>query len=133
MILVATGIGNAFAYTWAGTDWSDINEGSVWWYDTVDGTPTVSPGSYLTWDNFFYNVGNTSYYPSLFYAHDYGGSDWVRVNHGAICHFQTWWPDTPSYQAESSSGTHYFIVRDYYGYDYAGSDFSVQNDQYYRV
>ncbi|AFC99511.1 hypothetical protein Mtc_0747 [Methanocella conradii HZ254] len=43
------------------------------------------------------------------------------------------WPGTPSYQAETSSGTHYFMIRDYYGYSYAGSDFSVQNNQYYSV
>lgn len=58
-VIAATGIGNAFAYSWSGTDWSDINNGTVSWYDTVDGTPQVSGGSSLTWDNLLLNVGTT--------------------------------------------------------------------------
>lgn len=132
MVIMATGMGNAFATSWSGTDQSNNNNGAVSWYSKVGGTPTVSGGSALTWENGFYNVGTNSYYASLLVLQN-GNIVYSDGASSLLGHYGYWWPDTASVNAESSSGSHTIKVQHWWGVLDTFFDHSVTYDQPYTV
>ncbi len=71
MLLMVAGIGNAFASTYSGIDWSKIQSGpSVSWSGTISQTLSSYEGDILTWYNVWQNSGGPSCIPQA----QYGGS-----------------------------------------------------------
>ncbi|WP_174591554.1 hypothetical protein [Methanocella conradii] len=100
LILVAVGVGNAFAYTWSGTDYSRLaGNPSVSWVSTIsfDQVPRVNYGGHLTWANTFdQEYSGYSYYPTLFVA-DRLGNWWKNARDTYLSYGQKWYPDGDAY------------------------------------
>jgi hypothetical protein len=125
LIIAATGIGNAFAYTWGGTDYSKYdNPNYASWVSGCDSTcPTLPSGTmYVTWANKFENAYGGNMYPTLTVTNtnDAGTQDtprstYLTVGGGA------WSPDG-SYPVEGS-GWHCIHVKHYYGGSQGSKDY----------
>lgn len=135
MILAATGIGNAFANTWSGTDQSNMNNGNLWWYSYVSTSPvpTVAPNTDLTWENGFYNVGTNSYWPFLYYKTDNDDAYGRDPNGPQLGQYGYWWPDTATLNAEGTSGSHHADVEHWWGESQGYYSMVKTYDQPYTV
>jgi hypothetical protein len=129
MVIAATGIGNAFAYTWnSGTDSSKlVGSPSVSWVGQTipDNTPypTVSYPGTVTWANKFDSEWyGYSYYPTIFTTDSLGG--WWKQNGNALSYGQTWEP-TGSAGVAYAYGDIPVTVTHRWGAAYDGNDARV--------
>lgn len=132
MILIATGIGNAFAYTWSGTDYSKLKGSpSVSWVSTIpyDQVPGVNYGDHLTWANTFdQEYSGYYYYPTLFTA-DRLGKWWKNARDTYLSFGQKWYPDGDAYAY--AYGTPSIDVTHRWGLNKDSNDVRVTTTQRY--
>jgi len=127
MVIAATGIGNAFAYTYSGTDQSNNNNGALSTYSTAGGNPTVGGGQLLYLENAFYNTGTNTYYARL----NVNGA--IKGYSPALSQYSYWWPDTVSVSASIYPGDHSIDVKHYWSTSSSSFSNYVQFNNPYHV
>jgi hypothetical protein len=127
MVIAATGIGDAFAYTYSGTDQSNNNNGVLSRDSTAGGDPTVQGGEKLYLENGFYNTGTDTYYGRL------KVNGVIKGTSPALGQYGYWWPDTAEVTAPSNPGSYSIDVKHYWSTSSSSFSSYVQFNNPYHV
>ena len=117
MVLSVVGIGNAFAYSYSGSDYSTLsNTNYASWNNYCTGNPSANRGDTLTWPNTFVCTLSTGYYPTLKISKQ-DGSDYSTITSSTSLKNGASWSPDGSYRVPSTdnSGWHCLSVRHWYG------------------
>lgn len=117
MILIATGVGNAFAYSYQNAEWSTWYAGAVSYpYGHTYGDPTTYGGA-LTWQNTFVNNDpGTNIIPALWSYTDQPNQQNSYQEGPTRQYHDSWCPDG-SNMPVASQGDHTLTIRQQYLYE----------------
>ncbi|CAJ36682.1 hypothetical protein [Methanocella arvoryzae] len=113
-VLAVVTSGTASAYSFSNVEWTKLYSSGVSYYTEATGTPTVSGGGSLTWQNTLENdIPNSYYYPmASWYSDNLQNQGYVQKADGISYHY-AWGPDATA-TAMSSSGGHTLTVKHEY-------------------
>ncbi len=121
MVLIAAGVGNAFAATYSGTDKSELMDYSsssyVKWNQQINQDLDVNVGNSLSWANNLKNNKIISVNSGVEWSSSDSGLN-SGASWGSINAFGTWSPTTTTASINSISGNPTLTVKhDYYRFD----------------
>lgn len=125
LILAVTGVGNAFAYTWGGTDDSTLGTSWPYWNSGASGYPNVVINTGMTWDNKFKNDRTYDVYPKLVATDQNDQNPWTW-NGGSLRPGNTV-QVTGQYTAAGTTGWHCIYSKHWYGSSQGGTQYSYAN------